>query len=371
VPGVVVLIPAYEPDGRLVELVARLGHHRILVVDDGSGPAHAAVFARVRALGAEVLTLARNRGKGHALKAGFAHMRAHLPGRDVVCADSDGQHSPEDIEAVAGRLASTGAAMVLGARRFTGPVPARSRYGNAVTRAAFRLATGRSLLDTQTGLRGYPARMLGWLGEVGGDKFEYELRLLLRAAREGLRLEEVEIATIYLAGNVSSHFRPLRDSARIYGRLLAFCASSLLAFAVDAALLLTLATPTHSIVGAAVAARLVSATLNYRINRAWVFAARPGAVPAAASARRYAVLAVTVLAANVVALKALSALTGSLVVAKVLTEASLFVAGFLAQKHVVFPHRAAKHPAVAGAGPGTGDPQPAPPPNCSPSPVRR
>jgi glycosyltransferase involved in cell wall biosynthesis len=341
VSSVVVLIPAYEPDRRLIDLVNRLGHHRIIVVDDGSGAAYAAVFARVRDLGAEVITVAHNRGKGHALKVGFAYVRSHLPGHDVVCADSDGQHSPEDIEAVADRLAATDAAMVLGARRFTGQVPARSRFGNAVTRTAYRLATGRALLDTQTGLRGYPARMLGWLGEVGGEKFEYELRLLLRAAREGLHVEEVEIATIYLAGNASSHFRPLRDSARIYGRLLAFSASSLLAFAVDAVLLLTLATLTDSLAGAAIVARLVSATMNYQINRAWVFGSRYGLAPAATSARRYAALALTVLVANVILLEALTVLTGSVVAAKAMTEVSLFAASFVAQKYVVFPRRAA------------------------------
>jgi len=335
----VVLIPAYQPDHRLIDLVHRLGHHRIVVVDDGSGAAYTRVFEQVRDLGAELLTLPDNHGKGYALKTGFAHVRARFPGEDVVCADSDGQHRPEDIDAVADRLAATDAAMVLGARRFTGPVPARSRYGNAVTRLAYRLATGQALLDTQTGLRAYPARMLGWLGEVGGDKFEYELRLLLRAAREGLHLEEVEIATIYLAGNASSHFRPLRDSARIYGRLLAFSASSLLAFTVDAALLFTLSALTGSVVGAAIAARLVSATMNYQINRAWVFGSRRGTVRSATSARRYAALALAMLVANVILLKSLTVLTGSLVAAKAMTEISLFAASFLTQKYAVFGRR--------------------------------
>jgi hypothetical protein len=59
----------------------------------------------------------------------------------VVCTDSDGQHRPEDIEAVAERVGA-GPAMVLGVRRFTGRVPARSRFGNAATGLFFHLATG-------------------------------------------------------------------------------------------------------------------------------------------------------------------------------------------------------------------------------------
>jgi hypothetical protein len=165
----------------------------------------------------------------------------------VVCADSDGQHRPEDIDAVADRVATSGAAMVLGCRRFTGAVPARSRVGNTVTRVLFRAVTGLRLTDTQTGLRAYPARMLPWLGQVDGDRFEYEQRLLLLAAREGLPVAEVEIATIYLRHNASSHFRPVRDAVRIYRPLLTFGLSSMLAFAVDTVALLAFVTLTGSV----------------------------------------------------------------------------------------------------------------------------
>jgi putative flippase GtrA len=333
VVAVVVLIPAYEPDTRLIELVRRLPHHRVVVVDDGSGNAYTPVFERVRDLGADVITLAGNRGKGCALKTGFAHVEARFPGHPVVCADSDGQHRVEDIDAVAARLAATDAAMVLGARRFTGPVPARSRFGNTMTRAAFRLVTGRAVSDTQTGLRGYPARMLSWLGNVRGDRFEYEQRLLLRAAREGLPLEEVEIATIYLDANASSHFRPIRDSVRIYGQLLSFAASSLLGFAVDAALLFALATLTGNLIASAVAARVVSASVNYGVNYRYVFGGRSSRW---GSALRYAALALGVLAANVALLQALTAGLGSLVVAKVITELVLFAVSYAVQRLFVF-----------------------------------
>lgn len=327
----VVLIPAYEPDTRLLDLVRGLPHHRVVVVDDGSGHAYKHVFEGVRRLGADVVTLARNRGKGQALKTGFAHVEEKFPGEPVVCADSDGQHRAEDIDAVARRLTETDAAMVLGARRFTGPVPARSRFGNTVTRAAFRLVTGTAVADTQTGLRGYPPRMLTWLGDVQGDRFEYEQRLLLRAARERLPLEEVEIATIYLDENASSHFRPIRDSLRIYGQLAAFAASSLLGFAVDFVALFLLTAFTGNIVIAAILARLLSASVNYGVNRRYVFSSSRRA-----SALRYATLAVAMLAANVALLDLFSAVTGSLLAAKLITELALFSGSFLVQRRLVF-----------------------------------
>ena len=231
----IVLVPAYEPDERLVDLVRDLlaadPALHVLVVDDGSGPAFGAVFGAAADLGAVVVRHAVNRGKGRALKTGFHHAAAIWPGEDVVCADSDGQHAPA-ARARGGRPGGRVAtAMVLGSRRFTGPVPSRSKLGNGLTRRLFFLTTGIDLTDTQTGLRAYPAEMLGWLCEVEGERFEYELELLLRARDAGHAIVEVPISTIYLDDNASSHFRPVRDSARVYAPLLRFAASSALAAA--------------------------------------------------------------------------------------------------------------------------------------------
>ncbi|MEU4692843.1 GtrA family protein [Actinoplanes sp. NPDC023714] len=333
----IVLIPAYQPDQRLVDLCHQLGGHHLLVVDDGSGPSYTAVFEAARRAGAEVITLDHNRGKGFALKTGFAHIAARRPGHDVVCADSDGQHRAADIEAVAARLSISPAAMVLGVRRFTGDVPARSRFGNTVTRGLFRLVTGRPITDTQTGLRGYPAWILHWLCATPGDRFEYELRLLLRAARESLAIDEVEIATVYLENNSSSHFRIFHDSVRIYrpllGSIFAFAGSSLLSFALDAALLALFVTTSGHLIASATAARLISATVNYTINRRTVFGP---VAPHRRTAPRYAALALLSLSANVLLLKALTPVLHSLPTAKLVTEFSLFAAGFLIQRAFVF-----------------------------------
>jgi len=347
---VIVIIPAYEPRPALVELVRRLSHHTVFVVDDGSGPAYVSVFAAARAAGAEVMTLPLNQGKGRALRAGFAHARTHHPGEAVVCADSDGQHRPEDVEAVAAGLADGDPAMVLGARRFAGRVPARSRIGNRVTAAAFTAATGLRLSDTQTGLRAYPARMLPWLEEVAGDRFEYELRLLVRAAREQLAVVEVEIATVYLDHNASSHFRPVRDSLRVLTPLLAFAASSLVGFVVDTVALLALVTLTGSLAASIVGARLVSGALNYTVNKRLVFQSG-----GRASLVRYVGLAAALLNLNLVLLEVLRAATGSLLLAKVTVGVVLFAAGFVVQRRFVFARRP-RRPGRSGALPRASTP---------------
>ena len=226
----VVLLPVYQAGPHLTTLVNDLHAAApgipVVVVDDGSAPASAAVLAAARDGGCTVLHHDTNRGKGAALKTGFRHIAAAHPGHDVVSADADGQHSVEDILRVAERTHATGR-LVLGARRFSGDVPLASRFGNVVTRLLFQAATGRDVTDTQTGLRGYPAAALETLQTVPGEQFEYEMNVLLRAVQDGHPIEQVDTATTYLDDNASSHFSGLSDSVRIYGPLLRFMASSL------------------------------------------------------------------------------------------------------------------------------------------------
>ena len=367
----IVLIPSYEPDIRLVRLVESLRMVRglrVLVVDDGSGPAYAALFAAVAALGATVLVHEVNRGKGAALKTGFSHALATWPGESLVCADSDGQHAPADILRVGGAIAE-GPDVVLGVRRFTGRVPLRSRIGNDLTRRLFALATGVPIIDTQTGLRGYPSRVLPWLLDIPGDRFDYELRTLLAAARERRSTVQVEIETIYLDDNASSHFRPVRDSALIYRQLAAFAASSLLGFTVDVVVLALAIWLSGNLVASVVAARLVSASVNYTVNRRFVFAA-DGVASTRASLPRYAALAAVILGANVLLMQGLVAVTGSTVIAKVVTEVTLFVLSYGVQRTLVFAGgrrpgqcgcrltraRSCSTAAAASSGPNTAEP---------------
>lgn len=329
-----VLIPAYEPGDSLVHLVRQLRAHparpEVLVIDDGSGPGFDEIFALSRIHGAEVIRYHGNRGKGHALKVGFGHARAAHPGKVVVCADSDGQHRVADILRVAGEVDPESREMVLGGRRFTGEVPLRSRFGNRVTAWLFSALTGIGVGDTQTGLRAYPPTLLDWLLSVPGDRFEYELSLLLDARSAQVTIKEVEIDTVYIEGNASSHFRPIIDSWRIYRPLLAFAGASLAGFAVDFLVLLAMMSLTGQLLLSVVVARLLSATINYQLNRRAVF--RDGN---RSSTLRYAGLAAGLLVANYLLIAALDAVM-PLALAKLLTEVSLFGVSFTLQRAFVF-----------------------------------
>ena len=155
---------------------------------------------------AKLLVHGRNRGKGAALKTGFAWIRANQSGtKGVVTADADGQHTVADITRVAEAVAEHPGGLVLGVRRFNGHVPFRSRFGNYWTMGFFWLITGLAVKDTQTGLRGIPRDLLDRVANLPGDRYEYETNVLLNLRQFGIPYTEVTIRTVYEDGNAASH----------------------------------------------------------------------------------------------------------------------------------------------------------------------
>ena len=274
-----VLIPAYEPGEALPALTRALMDKGVpvVVVNDGSATG-LEYFERIRAQGAVVLEHGENLGKGRALKTGLAWM-AEQGYEGVVTADADGQHSLEDILRVARALAGGTRRLVLGIRDVS-RMPNRSRTGNCLTRTLFRLLYGIKLQDTQTGLRGIPltGENRSGLLSLTGERYEYEMEMLIEAGELfPAGIQELEIETIYLEdSDTSSHFRPLADGARIYSVLFRhfprFFLSSILAFLVDYSLFnLLYYLLFHRSVPAAVLAGVVSAGVNYTVNRKLVF----------------------------------------------------------------------------------------------------
>ena len=333
-----VLIPAYQPDARLPRLILEL--HRadpstkIVVVDDGSGQKFSDIFEASATAGAHVISYEHNRGKGYALREGFTWIRdvAGDSPECVVTADADGQHTLNDIFRVGRTCTDTGKS-VLGVREFVGHVPARSRIGNTATSALFWLATGWKLKDTQTGLRAFPVALLPALLEVQGDRYEYELRVLLHLAKFRHPVTQIPIETIYEAGNPTSHFRPLQDSARIWAPLLKFAASSGVATVIDYVLVLVLNALTGALFFPVIAARLVSASVNFAMNRR-VFEAT--GVPLRRSALRYAALAVAVIAGSYTMLAVLTGIGMPLWIAKIIADTTMYLVSYSAQSRYVF-----------------------------------
>lgn len=336
----IALVPAYQPGPVFVDLLSQLREEgfEIIVVNDGSGPEYTPLFEKASDY-AVVLTHGANAGKGAALKTGFSYIRSVCNGseRIIVTVDADGQHRAKDAKKVCDMARRCPDALILGSRQLQQNVPLRSRFGNTVTRMVFRLSTGSKIRDTQTGLRAFSSGMLPELLEIPGSRYEYEMNVLLKFAQAKRPVQEETIDTVYIDNNAASHFNTLWDSCRIYREILKFSGSSFVGFLVDYAMYSLLLLVTSHLLLSNIGARVVSAAVNYNLNRRYVFRAGHAGTK---SALQYFLLAAAILLGNTVVLHFLVNICGiNRMLAKMLTEVLFFTVSWLVQRCLIFPQQ--------------------------------
>ena len=330
----IALIPAYMPDDKMIAIVRKLydAGFEIIVVNDGSSDDCNVVFKEASQY-AKVLCHEKNQGKGKALKTGLKFISSTYEAPyTVVTVDADGQHRIEDVIRVTQTSEQNRSCLVLGSRKMEGKVPFKSLAGNAITRFVYRLSTGISVYDTQTGLRAFSDMLIMRLIDIDGSRYEYEMNMLTALPREGIEIKEVWISTVYIGKNESSHFNAIKDSFLIYREILKFSASSFVSFIIDYCLFCLLSALGSSLVVANVAARIFSGTINYTINKRKVFRSESGA----ASVLKYALLAVFILICNTLILEVLTGMNMPFYTAKILTEIVLFMFSYLVQRSLIF-----------------------------------
>lgn len=291
---VVTIIPSLNPDDKLLKVVSKLfeiGFSDVIVIDDGSRAECQDIFAQLTGIpGCVVLHHDVNKGKGRALKTAFSYYLENYDLNNyfgVVTADADGQHLPEDILLTANNLISNNTPktnlMALGTRDFNEEqVPFKSRYGNKITTVTFKLLYGKWINDTQTGLRAISNDFVETCLNIPGERFEYEINMLIYSVLNKVDIEEAIIQTVYFDDNRETHFHPIKDSIKIYkvmfASFLKFTCSGLLSTLVDQGLFAVLHKLIFAVINnmvsipvSALIARICSSYLNYSLNRTVVF----------------------------------------------------------------------------------------------------
>ncbi|MFZ2538052.1 MAG: bifunctional glycosyltransferase family 2/GtrA family protein [Oscillospiraceae bacterium] len=278
-----IVIPSFNPDNKLITLITELianGQSKILIINDGSKKDCLHFFDKATTLGCDVIHHAVNLGKGRGLKTAYNYLLNEY-GENVLAifADSDGQHSITDIIAVKDKLIKNEDCLILGCRQFEDKsIPFRSRFGNKITRIVFNLLCGVKVMDTQTGLRALSGKTMKKFLPTKGERFEFEMNMLIESREKSITILEVPIKTIYIEENKTSHFNPLRDSLRIYAVFMKFLISSSLSFVVDILLFASLLKLFDNMLDKSLAiflatfgARVCSSLINYTINKNRVF----------------------------------------------------------------------------------------------------
>lgn len=338
-----IIIPAYNPDEKFVSFVKLLrenGEH-VIAVNDGSIQESQKYFTEAEALGCTVLIHEKNCGKGKALRTGFAELiRLNENGAKyeyAVTADCDGQHSLKAIRDIVQAAAKSkrkpeGPALVIGGRfKDRDDIPLKSKIGNNITRWIFKAATGISIHDTQTGLRAVPERLFKEMLEVRGDRYEYEMNMLLSLKSWDVPYVEIPIETIYYDNNSGTHFHPFRDSFLVISQILKYICSSLISFFVDYVLFFILSSYMR-IEYAYALARVASGLINYFLNAKVVFGRMTGRTFV-----KYIIVWIMILS--------LGSFGGRFVedtlklrklLCKIFVDLPLFFVSYFAQKHFVF-----------------------------------
>lgn len=208
-----VIVPALNAERSIAKVVvdARKVLEPVLVIDDGSSDATGEV---ARAVGATVLRHEVNRGKGAAMKTGFAW--ALEQGYDgVITLDADGQHLPGEIAKFIAARANSNADLIIGGRAhlFGGMLP-RRRNANRFSAWCIAKCSGAPITDSQSGFRFYSAKLIRAL-KLRTNGFDMESEVIVLAGKRRFRIITIPIDLGFVDGIATSHYKPLKDTLRI------------------------------------------------------------------------------------------------------------------------------------------------------------
>ena len=222
-----IVLPCLDEAAALPWVLARIPDgYRAIVADNGSSDGSPEVAA---GYGAVVVRVPR-RGFGAAVHAGLL-AADRLAARsavddDLVCVmDADGSFDPAELPRVADPVRAGAADLVLGRRRPVGRGvwPAHARLGNALL--AWRLRHAARVPVHDLGPMRAARRSALLALDLRDRRFGYPLEMVLRAARAGWRIAEVDVAYAPRAegtrskvtGTVRGTVRTVRDMARVLG----------------------------------------------------------------------------------------------------------------------------------------------------------
>lgn len=218
------VIPCYNPPEVFSNIILELysmGVRDVIIIDDGSN--NKRIFSIANKKGYTVIEHNTNKGKGEAIKSGIRYYRKHFIDKykGIVMIDCDGQHRVWDMDKVGQEMIHSDK-FTMGVRNFNiDGVPFRNKIGNKITSLVFKWMFGVYIKDTQTGLRGVPNRLIDTVLKIDGERYEYEISMLIDIVKMKEEIKEVEIETVYDNNDKRySYFNPFKDSYRIYKEMI-------------------------------------------------------------------------------------------------------------------------------------------------------
>lgn len=214
------LIPIYNHKSTIEGVLASIAelHLPCLVVDDGSDADTRAVLMSLaqRFPGVEVERFPRNRGRGAALRHGYA-LAAERGFSHTVQLDADGQHDPGDIPKLLEAARAAPEALILGQPIFDASAPKSRLYGRRLSQViVWAYTASYAIRDPLCGFRCFPLEpTMSLLRRCRlGNRMEFDVEIVVRLAWEGIPIVNVPTRVRYFPDGLSN-FRLVRDNALI------------------------------------------------------------------------------------------------------------------------------------------------------------
>ena len=213
---IIAIIPCYNAESQCRHVVDHTSGlvDTIITIDDGSTDHTLQELEKTKS---HLIRFPKNKGKGHALIAGFKQALTDKDCRWIVTLDADGQHDPKEISHFIELARKRHFQIVVGSRGYFRNAPLKRKLANWVSTGVISLAARQWILDAQSGFRLFTAGALKkLLPHIHGGRFETETEILIIAARMGYSIGWVPIHVHYSKETVRlSTFRDIPDSLRI------------------------------------------------------------------------------------------------------------------------------------------------------------
>lgn len=352
----VLIISSLNPNEKIIEYIDNLIENdfkKIIIVNDGSKVECTEIFKKLKEKEeCIVLNHCISLGKGRTLKDALNYYMSEIETIEyngVVTINYSDNYLIEDIIKIDEAISKASDRLVLGTHDFDQKdVPKKSIIKNKTISLTLKLLYGKKIVDTQTGLRGIPNKLIPSYLYVQGEGDEYDTGILIESIKNKIKIVDVIIKGGYGDNGENSKSNSIKDFFMTYYIVLSiffkYSISSLMAAFVDllgfvlfTELLRNISISNEiEILLATILARIISSFVNYKLNKIMVFSMKERSKSAFF---KYYVLIFIQMLCSAGCVMLLNKVVTSTVISKIIVDTILFFLSYHVQRIFIFKNK--------------------------------
>lgn len=346
-----VILPVKDPDDSLLEYIKGLisnGVKKLIVVDDGSEADCGDLFDEIKELPqCDLIRQEENCGIAWALKDAMDHYLDkgyNEVYNGVAYVEYLGRYAYSDIERVSEAMDSNPESIIISERTFDDGVEKNKKIGNRIMIMIYDFLYGIRVKDPQSGLRGFPNKIIPRIMKVDGVDYEYMINMVIEGQKHGMKPVCLKNEKISTNAQVFTKPYPKKNAGFIYKHLIIhfikYIISALVSFALDVTLFqifVGMLQPYHEayILMATIFARAISSVWTFTFNRKVVFHSKDNLIKSLL--KFYGLVAIQMFSSGVLVtliFRAIRIIPEAVI--KVIVDFSIFLISYKVEKQFIF-----------------------------------